>query len=113
MLATIATEKNGKIAYAFVSNEMFENNGCEPGDTEGFIIPVRAVAGAEIAMLFQETSNGKVKLSLRSAGTYNVADMAKKLGGGGHKMAAGAMIEGDLKSIMKPTIDKVSQWMES
>ncbi len=113
MMSSIATANHGKIAYAYVSKKMFKETGCEPGDTEGFIIPVRAVAGAEVAMLFQETNDGNVKLSIRSSGKQNVAVMAQKLGGGGHKMAAGAMIEGTLSSVMEPTLQKVSQWMES
>lgn len=113
MMSSIATANHGKIAYGFVSKKMFQETGCEPGDTEGFITPVRAVAGAEIAMLFQETNDGNVKLSIRSSGKQDVAAMAKKLGGGGHKMAAGTMMEGDLASVMEPIIEKVSQWMES
>ena len=92
---------------------MFKETGCEPGDTEGFIIPVRAVSGAEVAILFQDTGNDSVKLSIRSAGKYDVAEMAKSLGGGGNKMAAGAMVEGNLNTVMKDTIKKVNKWMES
>ena len=34
----------------------------------------------------------KTKISLRSNGKYNVGEIAKKLGGGGHKMAAGVSV---------------------
>jgi phosphoesterase RecJ-like protein len=112
MMANIQTINQGKLSYAFISREMFEKSGATPTDTEGFIIPVRAVEGIEIAILFQETMDGRVKISFRSLGHLDVAELAKKFGGGGHKMAAGAILDGHLDQVLNPTLEKVIRWME-
>jgi oligoribonuclease NrnB/cAMP/cGMP phosphodiesterase (DHH superfamily) len=42
---------------------------------------------------WEELSNRKIKFSLRSNGEYDVANIAEKFGGGGHKNAAGFVLE--------------------
>ena len=41
-----------------------------------------------------ETSEGIVSVSFRSRSGFDVSEIAKEVGGGGHKAAAGARIEG-------------------
>lgn len=49
--------------------------------------------------------NGRISVSLRSDGTVDVSKLAQKYGGGGHKAAAGFVLESrkDLESILMPT----------
>jgi len=63
---------------------------------EGIIDHLRNLAGTEIAVLFRELEDGKVKVSLRSSGPADVATVARTFGGGGHVKAAGATISGDV-----------------
>lgn len=44
----------------------------------------------------KKSDNKKIIVSLRSDGKINVAELAEKYGGGGHKAAAGFAIEGDI-----------------
>lgn len=59
----------------------------------GFLI---AVEEANIAVVFKETSEGRVELSFRSKPGFDVSGVAFGLGGGGHKQASGATINGSL-----------------
>ncbi|HOA47593.1 MAG TPA: bifunctional oligoribonuclease/PAP phosphatase NrnA [Candidatus Pacearchaeota archaeon] len=43
----------------------------------------------------------RIKVSLRSRNGINVAKIAKKFGGGGHKYAAGCKIKGDIFEVLK------------
>ncbi len=113
MMAGIHIVHQGKIAYGIITREMFQECGCEPNDTEGFINPIRAVEGIEIGILFQETLDGKTKASFRSMGRYDVAELAQKFNGGGHKMAAGALMEGPIPVVTESVLENVIQWMES
>lgn len=63
----------------------------ELGDsgTEGLVNQLLAHRGLRAAALFTETEHGELKASLRSIGDVDVASLAKKFGGGGHKNAAG------------------------
>jgi len=57
-------------------------------ETEGLIDLVRRTAEAEVSCVCKETPEG-VRVSLRSVGEADVAAIAARFGGGGHKYAAG------------------------
>lgn len=59
---------------------------------------------AVIAVTFKETESGQVELSMRSRPGYDVSSVAFEVGGGGHKQAAGATIEGPLEAARKRII---------
>ncbi len=50
-------------------------------------------------MLFRQIANGRIKVSFRSMGAVDVADLAHQFGGGGHKKAAGASFEGSMADV--------------
>lgn len=70
---------------------------------EGVINYTRMIQGVEIGLLFREVEPGQVKIGFRSRGTVDVASLAREFGGGGHKLAAGASLEGSLEMV-KSTI---------
>lgn len=84
---------NGRLAYGIVYQDDLRQMGCSHEDLEGFVDWIRNINGVEIAMLMRELENGRCKFSLRSRGDTNVQTIAAKLGGGGHKNAAGGMLE--------------------
>jgi phosphoesterase RecJ-like protein len=59
------------------------------------------VAEANIATAFLEMEDGSVKVSMRSRPGYNIALVAKDLGGGGHRQAAGCTIAGPLDAAVE------------
>jgi phosphoesterase RecJ-like protein len=60
---------------------------------------LRSVAGVEVVLYLREVSNGVVKLSARSKSNYDVNALARRFGGGGHRKASGATIEGELDEV--------------
>ena len=79
--------REGKVAWACVTNAMFERAGALRCDTERIVNYLIEIEGVEIAALATEQEDGaSAKFSLRSAAPYNVArDVAQPLGGGGHE----------------------------
>lgn len=57
-------------------------------ETEGLIDLVRRTAEAEVSCVCKETEDG-IRVSLRSVGDADVAAIAQRFGGGGHRYAAG------------------------
>jgi phosphoesterase RecJ-like protein len=53
------------------------------------------VDGARVALILVEQSDGRTKVSWRGRNGFNVARVAEQFGGGGHDLAAGAMISGE------------------
>ena len=66
-------------------------------DCEGIANYALSVADVEAAAFFRELSEGRVRVSLRSKGKVNVAEIAERMGGGGHENASGCSVDGPLE----------------
>lgn len=95
MLQTLAIHEDGRIATARLTPEMFDRVGAAPGDSEGLIDVPRSIAGVEAVALLRQREDGTHKVSLRSRGEVDVEKIARHHGGGGHRNAAGFVLEGD------------------
>lgn len=100
-LADLKLSHNGRLAYCWVTNEMYEESGAKREDTEGLIDYARSIEGVNVAVLFEESSEpGKIRISLRSKNPkVDVNSVARRFGGGGHREAAGARITGETHEI--------------
>ncbi len=86
------------LAWMHVTREQFDRAEAEDEDAEGLANYALGIAGVEAAAFFREMTDGRFRVSLRSKGIVNVAAIAERLGGGGHKCAAGCAIEGPLSA---------------
>lgn len=85
-----------QIAWTTLSAHDFEAADARDEDTEGFVNELLFITSVQIAAILREPKPGKVRCSLRSRGDYDVAEVARHFGGGGHRNAAGCTIEADL-----------------
>jgi phosphoesterase RecJ-like protein len=69
-------------------------------DDADLIDILTTIEGPRVAVLFIEQSDGNVKISWRALPGVNVSRIAATFGGGGHELAAGAMIEGSVQEVM-------------
>lgn len=66
-------------------------------DTKDLVDYIRTLKGVVISVIFEELEDGLIRISLRSKDSrFNVAQIAKQFGGGGHEMAAGIRMSGEL-----------------
>jgi phosphoesterase RecJ-like protein len=93
VLGSLEIYAEGQIAVISASQEMFEASGAKPEDTEEFINLPRALRSVKVAVFFKETVDGSIKVSLRAKGECDVAQVASKYGGGGHRNAAGYRVK--------------------
>ncbi|HEX3435884.1 MAG TPA: bifunctional oligoribonuclease/PAP phosphatase NrnA [Pseudacidobacterium sp.] len=88
--------REGRIAWMWVTyDDMLRTNAAEE-DCEGLANYAIAIAGVDVAIFLRELSTHRVRLSLRSKGSIDVAHVAESLGGGGHKHASGCTLDGPL-----------------
>ena len=95
-LTGLQQAERGELVWSSLSRQSFSQSGSDQAETEGIIDQLRAIQGAQLAILFIEQPEGKVRVSLRSKGKIDVAQMAAGFGGGGHAQAAGCTLEGPL-----------------
>lgn len=93
VLGSLELHGDGKIGLISVTREMFEKTGASREDTEDFINYPRALGTVKVAVFVKEADAGVVSVSLRSKGEHDVAAVALKFGGGGHRNAAGFRVK--------------------
>ncbi len=75
--------------YVFMPQEELRRFGVEMNETEDLIDSLRTLRGHRIAALFKEQDDGRIRVSLRSRADTDIGTVARSLGGGGHRAAAG------------------------
>jgi phosphoesterase RecJ-like protein len=58
-----------------------------------------------LAILFRQLANGRVKVSFRSVGSIDVSKLAEQFGGGGHRKASGASLDGPLSAAQQAVLE--------
>ncbi len=87
------------IAILAVTLEMFRKAGAEKDLADGFVNYARGIEGVEVGMLLREISANEYKVSMRSKGGVDVAEVTGYFGGGGHRNAAGCTLKGSLEDV--------------
>jgi phosphoesterase RecJ-like protein len=98
-LDTLAVEVPPGIAWLTVPPGALARHGVASDELDGVVEFARSIAGVRLALLFREIAGGRIKISFRSVGDIDVARMAGQFGGGGHRKAAGASLEGSLADV--------------
>ena len=98
-LQTLVVEPEVGLAWVTVPPGAVERFGLTSDDLDGVVEYPRSVDGVRMALLFREVSAGRVKVSLRSVGSVDVAAFARQFGGGGHTKAAGLAVVGSLAEV--------------
>jgi phosphoesterase RecJ-like protein len=86
----------------------------QPDDIDGLIDYVRSITTVVIALFFEELEEGRIRISMRSKDPrFDVNRICSEFGGGGHALAAGVRMRGDLgevrKKVIKRVIDEIGQ----
>ena len=112
VLKTLTFELKEKVAHITLYRKFLEETGAYPEEAEGFINYPRSIAGVEVAVFFKEIEENHWKISMRSKGRVNVAEVAKAFGGGGHRMAAGFEKKGNLEEIKRELFKALEEALE-
>jgi phosphoesterase RecJ-like protein len=90
---------------AFVEQPLAEIEASEFADTDELLDILRSVRSVELVLYLRELKDGTCKLSARSKSDYDVNALARKFGGGGHKKASGATIQGRLAEVRPKVLE--------
>jgi phosphoesterase RecJ-like protein len=102
-LAGVRRIDDGRLTVAHLSRGDFGETGAIESDSEGVVDHLRSVEHTKVAVLIRELldRDGR-KVSLRSTdGQVDVSVIARTLGGGGHRQAAGATTDMPLQRLIE------------
>ena len=91
---------DGQLAYSTLTKNNFKQTGAKDSDSGGIVNYLLSIGGVKAACLLKEEDKNTVKASLRSVKSFDLLDIVKKFGGGGHKNAAGATLNGNIKTAL-------------
>ena len=95
----------GGLVWAAVTREMLQRHQSDPEEVKGLVSFLRGTQGTDISVLFIENGNGdgrpKVKVEFRASRHASVAEVAARLGGGGHRAASGCTLSGEMAAVQQ------------
>lgn len=109
-LSEIEYLHHGQVATLTLSYLDFLKYHVDPEASRDVVDMMMNVRGVEIAALFRQENENKMKISLRSKGRFEVLSLAEKWGGGGHLFAAGSTIENHNLHDLKAELES---WLSS
>jgi len=111
LLNTMQFTCDGRVASFALTRATAAEVGAGPEDTEGLIDTLRGTEGVMVAVFFEEMEfpEGRIRVSMRSKDPrYNVCKICAQFGGGGHVLAAGARVPGDLAAVEAKVLKAIS-----
>jgi len=109
MLDNMERSSNGQVILSFWSEDEMSRIGAQDGDQEGLINQLYHTDTVEVVGLLTEKSVNDVKVSFRSKGRVNVAELARSLDpqGGGHIRASGCTLRMNLSDARKHVMSEI------
>lgn len=110
LLAKVRTSLDGTIAWVGLTRSDLKRTGATYEDTEGFIDFLKYIKEVQFSFFMSEMDgpeDGQVRVSFRSKGDNDVAQIAVHFGGGGHKKAAGCTIKGTLEEATEKILEQI------
>ena len=100
-LVGLRIDGNGRIASVRLRREAIKELAAEDVDTGEITTALLAIDGVDVVLLFRELPDARVKVSLRSKDALDVHGLAVGFGGGGHRNAAGIVLERPLDEVVE------------
>lgn len=96
VLNRMQVEHGGLVCHMSLLKDDYTATGATPQDSEDLVNYTRSITGIEIGLFFAEQPRGGIKVSFRSRERIDVSKIAERFGGGGHKLASGAIVDAPL-----------------
>ncbi|MDR3275179.1 MAG: bifunctional oligoribonuclease/PAP phosphatase NrnA [Endomicrobium sp.] len=112
-LCNIKTIINNKVSYIALTKDMFKKSGAKDDDSDGIINYTLKIKGVKIGCLFKEIDSNTTKVSCRSVKNFDVLKVVRVFGGGGHKNAAGGIINSGITGSIKIVSDILKKYFDN
>jgi bifunctional oligoribonuclease and PAP phosphatase NrnA len=113
VLERLTPAHGGRVCWSEIRGGDYEAVGATPQDSEDLVNDTKSVAGVEVGLLFMEQPRGGIKVSFRSRERIDVARLAESFGGGGHRLAAGAVLQTSLDEARRLVLAAVSASLDA
>lgn len=109
VLNNLEFASDNKISWVALKQDFYTSINASDHDAEGLINYLKNISGVEIAIIFREMAEDKIKVSFRSKRMADVNLLAAKFGGGGHPRAAGCTINDALDNAISRVLSAAEE----
>jgi bifunctional oligoribonuclease and PAP phosphatase NrnA len=88
-LHRLVHDPDAGLVWTYLTQADLRDAGLGVGETDDLIDVIRTAREADVAIVLKQQRDGRFKVSMRSRGQHDVAEIAAAHGGGGHRLAAG------------------------
>ncbi|MCQ2749123.1 MAG: bifunctional oligoribonuclease/PAP phosphatase NrnA [Clostridia bacterium] len=104
---------DGEIIISTLTRDEIKSVNAKSNETSGIISQLRQVEGTKLACFIYEPIPHNVKVSFRCDIPYDVCEIAQRLGGGGHVLAAGAIIKNrSIEDVKKEALELMEEQLQ-
>lgn len=113
VLSTVRRDESGRVAWLVQTQEAQERANATDEDGDGFVNYPMSCGDVEACAFFKETAPEVYRVSLRSKCDVNVARIAERFGGGGHRNAAGCTFKGTWEEAEREVVGQLIHAVEN
>jgi phosphoesterase RecJ-like protein len=100
-LCSMKTIFNDQFFYIVLTKNMFKKSCARYDDSEGIVNYGLKIKGVKVSCVFKEINKESTRITCRSVKKINLLDIVRIYGGGGHKNAAGCIINKNVETSIK------------
>jgi len=104
---------DGDLVWSVNTLEMQNECHADSGNAGGVVNLLATVREAAAAIVFKESEDGQIEISIRSRPGVDISPIAAHFGGGGHPQAAGSVLQGNLDQVIPKVLSKAKQVLNS
>ncbi|MFH1098153.1 MAG: bifunctional oligoribonuclease/PAP phosphatase NrnA [Candidatus Desantisbacteria bacterium] len=110
LLSSLQLSNDGHVAWTSITKEMLKKVGYSVEfEPESVLSMMRSIEGIDVALLFRDLGEDKIKVNFRSRSGVDVWQIAQRFDGGGHKQAAGCVITGNLEMVQEMVLQNIME----
>ncbi len=103
----LSLHEGGKIGISYIEEKDVRSAQIKNYDTDGICEAIRDISGLEVAVFLREIKPEVFKVSTRSKHDFDVAKFSMQFEGGGHRKAAGFMLNMSLETALSTILDSL------
>ena len=103
---------NDLCAVICLTWDQIESSGVAGAELEDLTSLPRSIEGVEVGLTYRQQQDGSFRISVRTSGSIDACNIARRLGGGGHTRAAGCEISGNLDNAKHAVLEEVRKELQ-
>ncbi len=108
-LASLRYHFYERVASISITREQIERLEVDETDLEGITAIPRMIEGVVVGITLRQLKEGAYKVSVRTTSEADASLICGRLGGGGHKRAAGCELIGSFENVMDAVLKEVAR----